>query len=145
MTLQVWKSRGRYLVECGACSSRGRPVHVPVVAVLDPRGEAARQAVLASAHKMRTEFEGAIRAAVHAAKIGTVPRREASARVKKLSEDHAAALKKLIDESTDGKSAATETLAKCPWCGVAPTEPAVVEALPDDQPEPAVWLKQAVV
>lgn len=143
MTLQVWKSRGRYLVACGACSSRGHPAHLPVARTLDPKNEAARNAVLARSRTMRTEFEAALKAVVHRQKIGQLSRQDASARVRKMAEDHAAVLRQMIDETPGAEDGVKATVEKCPWCGDKPPEPVVIEALPDDQHEPASWLNRA--
>lgn len=138
MALRAWRSRGRLLVQCDACTSRGHPAVAAVERVVDPKSAEARASALAEAQKLRLGVESAVRSTMDQFKANRIDRAEATKRVKAASEKHAEAIRDLLERAPGVADGVTEKLAKCPWCDALGD--ATVETLPDDQAEPPEWL-----
>lgn len=141
MTLRAWRARGRLLVQCDACSSRGHPAAAVVESVADTKSAEARATAMAAATKLRLEMEGNVRAVMQLHRSGKMPREAAAARVRDLSEKHAASISDIMRSSPGINDGVLEKIKKCPWCD-APGD-ATVERLSDDASEPPEWLADA--
>lgn len=139
MQLRAWRSRGRLLVQCDACSSRGHPAVAQVTRVVDPKSAEARASTQLAANKLRLDLEGGVRATMQLHRAGRLKRPEAAARIHTMSEKHAEALAELLRSAPGVGDGVVDKLAKCPWCD-SPGD-ATVEALPDDRAEPPEWGK----
>lgn len=141
MSLRAWRSRGRLLVQCDACTSRGHPAAAQVSRVIDPKNAEALATTQLAANKLRLSMESGVRATMQLHRTMKIKRPEAAARIKALSEKHAAALTELLRSAPGVDDGVVEKLAKCPWCE-APGD-ATVATLPDDAAEPPEWAELA--
>lgn len=134
--MKVWRSQQGLIVDCEACGSRGAAHGVALTVMADP-GIAAEIAKT-NAHltvrraAAKAEFESIVKQ--HAQK--KIDANEAQTQAKALVARHAEEVSAAA--SAIPKTASTEVLEKCPWCGKG--SPITVKVLPEGVTEPPEWL-----
>jgi hypothetical protein len=148
MALKAWRHRGRVLVECDACTSRGHSAAPEIVVEVDPQSARVRETVNSEARALRQSTEGKINEAMRLYKIKSSAassvaekqrvKQEVFHRVKEISGEHGAGIQAIIEKSPGMEDGLVHKIAKCPWCG-APGD-AVVVSLADDSEGPDEWV-----
>ena len=142
MALRAWRTeRGRLLVQCDACSSRGHSAAAATTMIVDPKNAATHAAAQDAAQKLRLEMDGGLRAVTQLFKAKRLTREAAQLQVRELSAKHSAKVAALLESVPGLDEGAVEKISKCPWCGAEGD--ATVEPLPELTSEPAEWSARA--
>jgi hypothetical protein len=134
--MKVWRSQQGILVDCEDCGSKGIVHGAAPTVIVDPVAESkiARAKIALSVLRAgaKIEFENIVKQ--HAQK--KIDAKEAQSQAKALVARHADEVAAANDALP--KTAPTEVLEKCPWCGKG--SPTTVKILPEGVTEPPEWL-----